>query len=109
MKNNYLRKALTVLACAAAGFSILFLDACTSTQTRESTGQYIDSSAITSKVKADLLTQLGTQSLAISVKSFKDEVQLSGFVNSEAMREKAGKVAANVSGVRKVSNNLIVK
>ena len=83
--------------------------ACTSSRTSESTGQYVDSAAITSKVKAALLNDSGLKSFNISVETFKDVVQLSGFVNSEQVKAHAGEVAAGVSGVRSVKNNLIVK
>ena len=83
--------------------------ACTSSRTSESTSQYVDSAAITSKVKAALLNDSGLKSFNISVETFKDVVQLSGFVNSEQVKAHAGEVAAGVSGVRSVKNNLIVK
>ena len=82
---------------------------CSSTRTTESTGQYIDSAAITSKVKAALLNDFGLKSFQIAVDTFKDQVQLSGFVNSDQTKAHAGEVAAGVAGVRSVQNNLIVK
>jgi len=45
----------------------------------------------------------------INVKTFKGEVQLSGFVNSAQSVEKAGTVARNVNGVVSVKNDLLVK
>jgi osmotically-inducible protein OsmY len=83
---------------------------CTSSnRTTESTGQYVDSAAITSKVKGALLNDSGLKSFDISVETFKDVVQLSGFVNSEAVKAHAGAIAASISGVRSVQNNLVVK
>ena len=93
----------------ALGMAVVLSVGCGPTKTSESTGQYIDNSAISTKVKTDLITGLGSQGFAISVKSFKGDVQLSGFVNSEVIKQKAGEIAANVSGVTNVSNNLIVK
>ncbi|MGH8704478.1 MAG: BON domain-containing protein [Burkholderiales bacterium] len=66
-------------------------------------------SAITTKVKALLLAEKGIPSTAISVETYEGRVLLSGFVDSEAIKARAGKVAAGVSGVRKVQNNLVVK
>jgi osmotically-inducible protein OsmY len=84
--------------------------ACTSSsRTTESSGQYVDDAAITSKVKADLLGDSGLKSFNIGVETYKDVVQLSGFVNSEQIKARAGQVAAAVSGVRGVQNNLVVK
>jgi hyperosmotically inducible periplasmic protein len=83
--------------------------ACSSSRTSESTGEYVDSSAITSKVKAALLGDSGLKSFDIGVETYKDVVQLSGFVNSEQVKAHAGQVAAGVSGVKSVRNNLVVK
>lgn len=88
---------------------VLSLTGCGPTKTRESTGQYVDNSAITTKVKTDLVTGLGSQGFAVKVKSFKGDVQLSGFVNNETIKQKAGEIAANVSGVTSVNNDIIVK
>jgi hyperosmotically inducible periplasmic protein len=94
-----------VVALAAA----MPIAACSSSRTSESTGEYVDSAAITSKVKAALLGDSGLKSFDIGVETFKDVVQLSGFVNSEQVKAHAGQVAAGVSGVRSVRNNLVVK
>ncbi len=84
--------------------------ACTSSNpTTESTGQYVDSAAITTKVKTALLSNSGLKSFHISVTTFKDVVQLSGSVNSEAAKTRAGEIAAGTPGVRGVQNNLVVK
>jgi hyperosmotically inducible periplasmic protein len=84
--------------------------ACTSSsRTSESTGEYVDDAAITSKVKSALLGDSGLKSFDIGVETYKDVVQLSGFVNSEQVKTHAGDVAAGVSGVRSVRNNLVVK
>ena len=66
-------------------------------------------SAITTKVKSALLTEKGIPSTAISVTTYESEVMLSGFVASADIKDKAGKVAGGVSGVKKVLNNLAVK
>lgn len=66
-------------------------------------------SSITTKVKTALLTEKGIPSTAISVETYEARVQLSGFVDNAAIKEKAGKVAAGVSGVKTVENKLAVK
>ncbi len=65
--------------------------------------------AITTRVKAALLAEKGVPSFAISVETYEGRVLLSGFVESAAIKARAGKVAAGVSGVRKVENHLAVK
>jgi len=66
-------------------------------------------STITTKVKAALLTEKGVPSTAISVETYESRVLLSGFVDSAAVKEQAGKVAGGVAGVKRVQNNLVVK
>jgi len=82
---------------------------CASTRTQESAGQYTDSSVITAKVKAAIFDDKTLKVFDINVETFKDVVQLSGFVNSAEIRERAGVVASRVSGVKSVKNDLIVK
>ncbi len=88
---------------------VTVLAACAGTQTRESSGEYLDDSVITTKVKAAIFNEGSLKSLQINVETFRGEVQLSGFVDSPASVAKAGEVARNVQGVKSVKNNLIVK
>src|SRR4030043_1387805 len=83
--------------------------ACASTRTRESTGEYIDDSVITTKVKSLLASDDFFKSFQISVETYQGSVQLSGFVNSQQAVDKAGQIAGSVNGVKSVKNNLIVK
>ena len=82
---------------------------CASTPTRESSGQYVDDSSITTRVKAAIFDDPSLKVLQINVETFKGEVQLSGFVDSAQNVRKAGEVARGVRGVRSVKNDLIVK
>ncbi|HEU4345589.1 MAG TPA: BON domain-containing protein [Candidatus Binatia bacterium] len=82
---------------------------CAATPNRQSTGQYVDDSVITTKVKAAIFDEPTLKTLQINVKTFKGEVQLSGFVDSVQSVNKAGEVASRVEGVMKVTNDLIVK
>jgi len=66
-------------------------------------------STITVKVKAALLAEKGVPSTAVSVETYESRVLLSGFVDSAALKDKIGKVAAGVTGVKTVQNNLVVK
>lgn len=91
-------------------FAALTMAACTSSsRTTDSTGEYVDDAAITSKVKAALLGDSGLKSFDISVATYKDVAQLSGTVNSENVRDRATEVAAGVPGVQFVRNNLVVR
>jgi osmotically-inducible protein OsmY len=82
---------------------------CAATSTREGTGEYVDDSAITAKVKSAMLGSSGLKSTDISVETFKAVVQLSGFVDSQAQMAQAVKVAEGVGGVKSVKNDMHVK
>lgn len=89
---------------------IIAISACGSTSTSESTGEYFDSAATTAKVKGRLVDMLGAKAaMSIKVRTYKNNVQLSGFVNNNIIKERAGIIADNTFGVKEVSNNLIVK
>lgn len=88
---------------------VCFFVACAGTPISESTGQYLDSSAITAKIKAKLVDKLGTKGFSIKVKTYKDQVQLSGFVSNERTKTSAGRIAQSVANVHKVRNDIIVK
>ena len=83
--------------------------ACASTRTQESTGEYVDDSVITTKVKAKLADDDFFKSFQISVETYKGIVQLSGFVNSQQAVNKASEIVRTVQGVKSVKNDLIVK
>ncbi len=82
---------------------------CASTDTRESTGQYIDDTAITTRVKTAIYHDPMLKVGQINVESYKGVVQLSGFVDSKMAAVKATQVAGSVKGVQDVQNRLTVK
>ena len=88
---------------------IAALVACASTAKKESTGEYVDDSVITTKVKSLLAEDDFLKSFQISVETYKGIVQLSGFVNSRQAVDKANQIAYSVKGVKSVKNDLIVK
>ena len=83
--------------------------ACASSPKQESTGEYVDDSVITTKVKSLLAADDFLKSFQIGVETFKGTVQLSGFVNSQNAVDKAIEITRSVKGVKSVKNNLIVK
>jgi len=86
--------------------SMLFAIGCASTSSQESTGEYLDDSAITAKVKAAIFNEPSLKVAQINVETYKSVVQLSGFVNSTDDIYKAGSVARSVKGVASVKNDL---
>ena len=82
---------------------------CASTAKQEGTGEYVDDSVITTKVKAEIFQDDSLKSSEINVETFKGVVQLSGFVNSQADINRAVEVAGSVKGVTSVKNDMRVK
>ena len=83
--------------------------ACASTSKQESTGEYVDDSVITTKVKSLLAADDFLKSFEISVETYKGTVQLTGFVDSQKAIDKAVEITRSVKGVKSVKNNLSVK
>jgi len=104
-----MKKKNIVIHCLVLLMVMAAFAACTSTRTHESTGEYVDDSVITTKVKALLAKDDFLKSFQISVETYKGVVQLSGFVNSQETVAKAGQIVRSVEGVKSVKNNLIVK
>ena len=82
---------------------------CGSTAKQEGTGEYVDDSVITTKVKAAILNEPTLKVAEINVETFKGVVQLSGFVSSQAAANKAVEVARGVGGVKSVRNDMRIK
>lgn len=93
--------ALFIAASLAAG--------CASTSTQQSTGEYADDAAITTKVKAAILNEPSLKVRQINVETYKAVVQLSGFVNSLAEADTASSIARSVRGVVHVKNDIRLK
>ncbi len=107
MKN--IRRMLILCALSALPAATIPFAGCAATATRESTGEYIDDSTITAKVKSALFADREVSGFAVKVVTFRGIVQLSGFVNSPEQKQEAEMVAVRVHGVRSVENNISVK
>jgi hypothetical protein len=82
---------------------------CASTAKQEGTGEYVDDTAITAKVKAAIFNEPTLKSAEINVETFKGVVQLSGFVSSPGAERTAVAVARDVGGVKSVKNDMRLK
>ncbi len=91
--------------------AMLFLSliGCGSTATQESTGEYIDDTTITTKVKAAIFNEVTLKSTEINVETYKGIVQLSGFVSSQTNINIAVQVTQNIQGVKSVHNSMKIK
>ncbi|PKN07478.1 MAG: transporter [Deltaproteobacteria bacterium HGW-Deltaproteobacteria-8] len=100
-RNRIIAFILTALMALSLG--------CASTAKHEGTGEYVDDSVITTKVKAMIFHEDSLKSGEINVETFKGVVQLSGFVSSQANIDKAVEVARKVNGVKGVNQDMRVK
>lgn len=84
--------------------------ACAPTQTSRSTGQTLDDSAITARVKTEIAQTAGMgEAAVINVDTYRGVVSLAGFVDNEQQKATAAQAAKRVPGVDKVVNNLEIK
>ena len=93
--------AMTVLLIGLSG--------CAATSTRQSTGEYIDDAAITTKVKSDLVANQDVSGLRIHVKTVNGVVYLTGSTETRQEANKAAEIAKDVAGVKAVENNIQIK
>lgn len=82
---------------------------CAGTATQEGTGEYVDDTVITTKVKAAIFNEPSLKVSEINVETFKGTVQLSGFVKYQADMYKAAEIARSVAGVTSVKNDIRLK
>lgn len=102
-------KVNTLIGAALIALGALLAGGCASEGHDRSSGEVLDDSAITVKVKSALLRDKDLNSFDIKVQTFNGVVQLSGFVDSRGQIDKATEVASAVNGVQKVQNDLIHK
>jgi hyperosmotically inducible protein len=104
-----MKKRNVIIGYLIALMLVATLAVCAPARAQESTGEYVDDSVITAKVKALLAQDDFLKSFQISVETDKGTVQLSGSVDSQNAVDKAGEIARSVKGVKSVRNNLVLK
>jgi len=102
-------KSFNRIATLLFAMVLATLMGCASTATQEGTGEYVDDTVITTKVKAEIFNEPSLKSAEINVETFKGVVQLSGFVNSQEDINRAVRVARSVKGVVSVRNDMRLK
>lgn len=90
-------------------FTLISVAGCAGSKTKEATGEYVDDSVITTKVKAAIVDEPTLSAAEINVETFKGVVQLSGFVSDRADIRRATQVARGVKGVESVKNDIRLK
>ena len=102
---NITRKLATLIGILSMATAL----GCASTSKQEASGEYVDDTVITGKVKAAIFNEPSLKSAEINVETFKGVVQLSGFVSSTANEVTAMQVARDVGGVKSVKNDMRLK
>jgi osmotically-inducible protein OsmY len=105
MQRLRLNKILGVMAMA-----VLLMLGFASIGMAGSTGDFIDDSVITTKVKSSFVADSMVSALDISVETSQGVVNLTGIVNNEQERQRAIQIAQETNGVKQVNaRNLFVK
>jgi hyperosmotically inducible protein len=99
----------TTVAQSVSGVKEVRNDLRVSDADQSTLGQKVDDTVITTQVKAKLISDPTTEAYKINVETKGGVVQLSGFVDSDAARQRAGEVARSVDGVGNVDNDLEVR
>ncbi|MCX7092121.1 MAG: BON domain-containing protein [Methylococcaceae bacterium] len=100
---------MSVFSAFFLALTLMMAGGCASTPQTEGTGEYVDDSVVTTKVKAALVNDPNVSAAEVNVETFKGVVQLSGFVNSRADMNRAIELARNVPGVKSVKNDMRLK
>jgi osmotically-inducible protein OsmY len=98
-----------IFSATLLALSLMTAAGCASTAKHEGTGEYVDDSVVTTKVKAMLFDEPNLRSGQINVETFKGVVQLSGFVSTQADINRAVQIARSVKGVTSVKNDMRLK
>jgi len=98
-----------LLAASLIAAPLVLTSGCAGTATRQSTGEFVDDSALTAKVKTELIKDPVVKARQVEVETFKGTVQLSGFVDTEEQKSRAAEIARGITGVNEVKNNISVK
>ena len=99
----------TLALASALALGAVTLTGCAVARDQQTVGSYIDDTTITTQVKARFAEDPAVSALSIKVETLKGVVQLSGFAKNSTERDQAETIAANVKGVTRVTNDIIVK
>jgi osmotically-inducible protein OsmY len=104
------RNAVGLVICLGALPLLVGVTGCASHRYTQSTGERIDDRATSSRVRDALADDREHRYFeGVNVETFKDVVQLSGFVNTRDLKDRAGEIARRAAGGREVRNNITVK
>jgi osmotically-inducible protein OsmY len=104
-----MKQLISLFSAFILVLTLITATGCASTAKHEGTGEYLDDSVITTKVKAALFDEPNLRSGQINVETFKGVVQLSGFVDTRDNINRAVEIARSVKGVVSVKNDMRLK
>ena len=104
-----MKQIIKYLSALFLAVTLISVVGCASSAKQEGTGEYVDDSVITTKVKAVIFNEPTLKVAEINVETFKGVVQLSGFVSSKTAENKAVELARSVHGVKSVKNDMRLK
>ncbi len=103
------KHTIILLVCTSlTAIPAMLSTGCSVMHHQETAGEYGGDAKITARVKADLYKDPDVKGTEVNVHTMKGVVQLSGFVDSEQAKDRAGEIARSVPGVVDVQNNLLL-
>ncbi|HVV00607.1 MAG TPA: BON domain-containing protein [Verrucomicrobiae bacterium] len=99
---------MALLGASLIAAPVFFTTGCAVTSGNETASSYAQDKEIEAKIKASMYHDPVVKGTQVEVQSLNGDVQLSGFVNSEQAKQRAGQIAASTRGVVNVHNNLIL-
>jgi osmotically-inducible protein OsmY len=100
--------AYLTITAALAITPVVFTTGCSIMQGRQSAGAYTNDKEIAAKIKTQLYKDPIVKGTQVDVNVFNGVAQLSGFVESQQAKDRAGEIAQTTKGVSQVYNNLIL-
>jgi hypothetical protein len=102
--------AVSILTIGVMPLTVsLLTTGCAGDRYHESTGEGIDDTATTARVKKALHSDSQYKFDDVKVTTFKGTVQLSGFADSRDAKSRAADIARSVEGAKAVENNISIK
>lgn len=103
VRSSILAVTAVIISVSGAG-----LTACAMKQPQETVGQYVDGGITTTQVKTAILADKSLSNTTITVKTYKNVVQLGGFVNTSAQKMQAEKIVRDIGGKSIIVDNAII-
>jgi hyperosmotically inducible protein len=99
----------TTLASVIAAVALITASGCAVTRGQQTTGAYVDDTAITTAVKTSFVDDTKVDASAISVETLNGTVMLSGFAKNATEKSTAEALAMKVKGVKSVKNEIAIR